>query len=62
MTGSDGPRLYTLTEAAERLRVSRAKLYQLMNTGQLRSVHLGRRRLISDDALTEFIATLNKDQ
>jgi excisionase family DNA binding protein len=62
MTASDGPRLYTLKQAAERLQISRAKLYQLMNSGELRSVHVGTRRLISEDALAEFIAGLNTDR
>jgi excisionase family DNA binding protein len=58
MTGSDGPRLYTLEQVAERLQISRRKLYQLIGTGQLRSIKLGSRRRISEDALTEFIAGL----
>lgn len=58
MTGSDGPRLYTLEQVAERLQVSRRKLYQLISTGQLRSVKLGTRRRVSEDALAAFIAGL----
>ncbi len=62
MTESDGPRLHTLAEAATRLRISRSKLYKLMDAGQLRSIKLGTRRLISEDALTEFIAELEAER
>jgi excisionase family DNA binding protein len=58
MPASDGPRLYTLVQVAERLQISRRKVYYLLSAGQLRSVKLGSRRLVSEDALTEFIAGL----
>lgn len=55
----NGPRLYSLAETAKRLDISRGKLYQLMDTGQLRSVKLGTRRLVSEGALAEFIDGLS---
>lgn len=45
--------------AMDRLHMSRTKVYQLMGAGQLRSVKSGRRRLISEAALTEFIERID---
>lgn len=41
-------------EAAEALKISRTRVYELMAGGQLRSVKIGRNRRIPVDALTEF--------
>ncbi|GAA1633259.1 hypothetical protein GCM10009733_032760 [Nonomuraea maheshkhaliensis] len=48
----------TVDEAAERLRVSRWTLYNLIRSNQLRTFKVGRRRLIEADALAECIKTL----
>ncbi len=45
----------TVDEAAERLRVSRWTLYNLIRSNQLRTVKIGRRRLVPVDALAECI-------
>lgn len=37
---------YSPAEAAEAIGISRAKLYELLEAGELRSVKIGRRRLI----------------
>ncbi|MEV4293038.1 excisionase family DNA-binding protein [Nonomuraea bangladeshensis] len=50
--------VFTVDEAAERLRVSRWTLYALIRSNQLRSFKVGRRRLIEAEALTECIKTL----
>lgn len=47
--------LLTVPEAAGLLRISRAKIYELLMSGQLRSVRIGSRRLVPVDAVTEFI-------
>jgi excisionase family DNA binding protein len=53
------PLLYTIDQARQALGgLSRSALYALLDSGQLRSVYLGRRRLITDDALREFVAAL----
>lgn len=52
------PLLLTLKEACDSLRIGRAKLYDLMSTGQLRYVKIGSARRIPMTALTEFVATL----
>lgn len=48
----------TVDEAAERLRVSRWTLYTLIRSNQLRTFKIGRRRLVSADALAECINNL----
>lgn len=55
------PLLYTVVEAAQALRISRARLYELMGEGRLKSLKLGQRRLISRKALHEFVAELEKE-
>ncbi|MGW0485506.1 excisionase family DNA-binding protein [Nonomuraea sp. NPDC003214] len=45
-------------EAADRLRVSRWTPYTLIRSSQLRTVKIGRRRLVPADALAECIRTL----
>ena len=50
----------TVDEAAERLRVSRWTLYNLIRSNQLRTVKIGRRRLVPADALTECLDRLTE--
>ncbi|SLE88992.1 DNA binding domain, excisionase family [Mycobacteroides abscessus subsp. massiliense] len=52
-------RLHPLEDVMARLQVGRTKLYELMTSGQLRSVKVGRRRVVSDAALREFIAAID---
>ena len=46
-------------EAAQRLGLSRTKVYELMASGQLRSVKIGAARRVSATALAEFVARLD---
>ena len=48
-------RLLSMTEAADALGVGRASLYQLFGTDGLRSIKVGRRRLVPATAIQEFI-------
>jgi excisionase family DNA binding protein len=48
----------TVDEAAERLRVSRWTLYNLIRSNQLRTIKIGRRRLVPVAALAECLALL----
>lgn len=50
--------LLTLDAAADQLSVSRSTVYKLMNDGALRSVKVGKRRMIPADALPECIQAL----
>jgi excisionase family DNA binding protein len=51
--------LYRVDEAAVALRLSRSVLYELIRTGQLRTVKAGRRRLVPVAALAEYIDSLD---
>ena len=50
--------LLTPTEAATALGIGRSKVYELMQTGQLQSVHIGACRRVPAEALTAFLDRL----
>lgn len=52
--------LLTVEEAAERLSIGRTKAYELMATGALESVTIGRCRRIPVEALEPFVAKLRR--
>jgi len=52
------PMLYTPTEAAAALGIGRSKLYELLQTGVLESVHIGACRRIPAEALTDLVRRL----
>jgi excisionase family DNA binding protein len=52
--------LLTIDEAAARLRVSRWSVYNLIRANQLRTVKIGRRRLVSPVAIAECIELLGE--
>jgi excisionase family DNA binding protein len=49
---------FSIEEAAETLGVSRDHIYDLLRTGQLRSIKSGRRRLITRGAIEAYLALL----
>ncbi|WP_060880187.1 MULTISPECIES: helix-turn-helix domain-containing protein [Streptomyces] len=51
----DGTQLLTVLEARQRLRISKWKLYDLMNRRLLEYVHIGSRRFIPVDALRKYV-------
>jgi excisionase family DNA binding protein len=53
-----GSRLCDRHEVKSRLKIGDTTYHHLIASGQLRSVKLGRRRLVRNDALEEFIAGL----
>ena len=55
------PLLYKPEEAAEALRVSRTRIYELIRGGQLESVKSGRNRRIPAEALDEYVARLRDE-
>lgn len=58
VTATTGPVLLTPEEAAEALRLGRSKVYDLIRTGELESVKVGRCRRVPVTALVLFIDTL----
>ena len=55
------PLLLTPTEAARALGIGRSKLYELLQTGVLESIHIGACRRIPTDALTDLVSRLRYD-
>lgn len=47
--------LFSVDQAAHFLGVSKSTFYGLVKRGEVRSVKIGRRRLISDQALRDFV-------
>jgi len=54
--------LLTPTEAAKVLGIGRSKTYQLLQSGQLQSVHIGSCRRIPLEAVHNFLAELTRSR
>ncbi len=54
--------LLTPTEAARRLSIARSSLYELLLTGEIVSIKIGRSRRIPLGALTDFIGRKRREQ
>jgi excisionase family DNA binding protein len=48
---------YTVEQVAKMLQIGRDKVYQLLRTGQLRSIKIGKLRRITEEQLDEFVAS-----
>lgn len=55
------PALLTIREASEVLRISRWKLYELINDRKIDTVKIGRRRLVPADTLTKLVDELREE-
>jgi excisionase family DNA binding protein len=53
--------LYRVIEVMALLSLSRSVLYEELRSGRLRSVHVGRTRLIPATAITEYVALLERE-
>ena len=53
--------LYRVAEAMALLSLSRSVLYEELRAGRLRSVHVGRTRLVPAAAITEYVALLERE-
>ena len=53
--GSEGQLLLTVMEAAQRLGIGRSLMYELLASGRIPSIRVGRLRRVPCHALTEFI-------
>lgn len=56
------PVMLTITEAAQRLSIGRSMLYELMASGAIESVHIGRLRRIPVDCLTDFVDRRRREE
>lgn len=52
-------RLHSVESVMDRLGVGRSTVFALMASGQLRSCKVGRRRLIPEAAISDFIDSLD---
>ncbi len=59
---TDDAILLTVAEAAKRLMLSRSKVYELLASGAIDSVTIGRARRIPVRAVRQFIETLEAEQ
>lgn len=57
----DDTQLYRVSDAMRLLRMSRSVIYEQMRAGRLRSVKQGRARLITPNAIRDYIALLEKE-
>jgi excisionase family DNA binding protein len=54
------PRLLAIKQAIYELGISRTALYELINAGKLKTVKIGRRRLVPIEAIEELVAGLGQ--
>jgi excisionase family DNA binding protein len=52
--------LHNIETVMERLKVGRSTVFDLISSGQIRSIKIGHRRLISESALVEFIERIDR--
>jgi excisionase family DNA binding protein len=50
--------LYRIPEVVEHLSISRSKVYELLKSGELRSVHVNRSRLVRAGDLQAYVDSL----
>lgn len=51
--------LHSVEDIMLRLNLGRSKIYELLGSGELRSIKVGRRRLVSEAALSDLINKLD---
>jgi excisionase family DNA binding protein len=52
-------RLWRAEDVAERFRISRSKVYEMLKSGQLRSLRIGGSRRIPESAIRELLESLS---
>lgn len=52
---------FSITEVGARLNIGRTLIYELLGSGDLRSVKIGSRRLIARDEIERYIAKLKEE-
>jgi excisionase family DNA binding protein len=58
LAGAVNARLNSVEDVMERLKLGRSKVFEVIGSGALRSIKVGRRRLVSEAALVDFISRL----
>lgn len=58
---SANTQLHTIPVACNRLSLSRSYVYELIAAGRLKTVKAGRRRMVTESAIAEFIASLTDE-
>jgi excisionase family DNA binding protein len=53
---------YSIDEAIEAIGLGRTTVFELMASGELESVKVGRRRLIPSEALKDYVQRLRTEQ
>jgi excisionase family DNA binding protein len=59
--GATVEKLNNVEQVMARLNIGRSQVFGLIRTGDLKSIKIGRRRLVSETALRTFIAGLEQD-
>lgn len=54
--------LLTVADVTEQLKISRATVFELIKTGELRSIKIGQSRRIPTDAVQDYISNLCESQ
>ena len=54
--------LYPFSEAWEAIGIGRTKFLELVKAGEIETVRIGRRRLVSAEALEDYAAKLTDEQ
>ncbi|MFF0607736.1 helix-turn-helix domain-containing protein [Nocardia tengchongensis] len=52
--------LLTEKEVRKRIPIGHSKYYELIGSGELRSVKIGRRRFVTEQAIEDYIARLDQ--
>ena len=59
---TDDALLLTVSAAAQRLSLARSTVYELVLTGEIESIKIGRSRRVLASALTEYVDRLRREQ
>lgn len=57
-----GPELLTVKEAEQKLKLGHTKVYELLRSGELPSIKIGRSRRVTSEGLKEFIQRKVQEQ
>jgi excisionase family DNA binding protein len=53
-------RLHDIESVMGRLKLGRSQVFEVLRSGELRSIKVGRRRLVSESALSDYIDRLDR--